>query len=202
MTETSHQLYLASRSPRRGELLNQIGVRFAQVEADVDETPGPGESPEDYVRRIAIEKARTGRSAVPTQDPRPVLAADTAVIVDGEILGKPLDRPDFLRMMERLSGRTHQVLTGVALARSGEVWYELSTSRVGFRVIDEREQLAYWASGEPCDKAGGYGIQGLGALFVADLQGSYSGVMGLPLYETGCLLHRAGIALLANADAI
>ncbi|MCK7575039.1 MAG: Maf-like protein [Chromatiales bacterium] len=201
MTETSHQIYLASRSPRRAELLAQIGVRFAPVAAEIDETPRPGESPEDYVRRIAIEKAQAGCAAVASQDPRPVLAADTAVIIDGEILGKPLDRPDFLRMMARLSGRTHQVLTGVALAQAGEVRYELSTSRVGFRVIDERERLAYWTSGEPHDKAGGYGIQGLGALFVAELQGSYSGVMGLPLYETGRLLHQAGIVLLAGADA-
>ena len=199
MTETNHQIYLASRSPRRAELLAQIGVRFAPVAAEIDETPRSGESPEDYVRRIAVEKAQAGGAAVAHLDPRPVLAADTAVIVDGEILGKPLDRPDFRRMMARLSGRTHLVLTGVALAQAGAVWYELSTSRVGFRVIDEREQLAYWASGEPHDKAGGYGIQGLGALFVADLRGSYSGVMGLPLYETGRLLHRAGIALLGDA---
>lgn len=196
MTETNHQLYLASRSPRRGELLNQIGVRFVRVEADVDETPDPGESPEDYVRRISIEKARAGRLAVPSEDPRSVLAADTAVVLDGELLGKPLDCPDFLRMMVRLSGRTHQVLTGVALSFSDELWYDLSVSQVSFRDTDAREHLAYWDSGEPHDKAGGYGIQGLGALFVADLRGSYSGVMGLPLYETGQLLRRAGIALL------
>lgn len=202
MIETSHQIYLASRSPRRAELLAQIGVRFAPVAVEIDETPRPGESPEDYVRRIAVEKALAGCAAVAHQDPRPVLAADTAVIIDDEILGKPLDRPDFLRMIARLSGRTHQVLTGVALAQAGEVWYELSTSRVCFRVIDDREQLAYWTSGEPHDKAGGYGIQGLGALFVTELQGSYSGVMGLPLYETGRLLHRAGIALLASTDAV
>ncbi|QGU33342.1 Maf family protein [Thermochromatium tepidum] len=198
MTETNHQIYLASRSPRRAELLAQIGVRFAPLAVEIDETPVRGESPEGYVRRIAIEKALVGRSGIPTRDPRPVLAADTAVIVDGEILGKPLDRPDFLRMMARLSGRTHSVLTGVALAWAGEVWYELSVSLVRFRAIDESEQLAYWASGEPRDKAGGYGIQGLGALFVAELRGSYSGVMGLPLYETGCLLQRAGMALLGG----
>jgi septum formation protein len=201
MTETSHQLYLASRSPRRAELLAQIGVRFAPVAAEIDETPHSGESPEDYVRRIAIEKAQAGRLGIPTVDPRPVLAADTAVIIDGEILGKPLDCPDFLRMMASLSGRTHQVLTGVALAHAGEVRYDLSASRVRFRDIDDRERLAYWASGEPHDKAGGYGIQGLGALFVADLRGSYSGVMGLPLYETGRLLQRAGIALLGGERA-
>jgi septum formation protein len=201
MTETSHQLYLASRSPRRAELLAQIGVRFAPVAAEIDETPHSGESPEDYVRRIAIEKAQAGRLGIPTVDPRPVLAADTAVIIDGEILGKPLDCPDFLRMMAGLSGRAHQVLTGVALAHAGEVRYDLSASRVRFRDIDDRERLAYWASGEPHDKAGGYGIQGLGALFVADLRGSYSGVMGLPLYETGRLLQRAGIALLGGERA-
>jgi septum formation protein len=196
MTETRPPLYLASRSPRRGELLNQIGVRFALVAAEVDEAPLSGESPEDYVRRIAIEKALAGRSGVPSNDRRPVLAADTAVVLDDEILVKPLDRPDFERMMARLSGRTHRVLTGVALSFDGELWYELSQSTVTFRDIDERERLAYWDSGEPRDKAGGYGIQGLGALFVADLQGSYSGVMGLPLYETGQLLRRAGVSLL------
>jgi septum formation protein len=198
MTETNPPLYLASRSPRRSELLTQIGVRFALVAAEVDETPHAGESPEDYVRRVSIEKAKAGRFKVSPDDPRPVLAADTAVVLHDEILGKPLDRPDFLRMMARLSGQTHRVLTGVALTHAGEVWYELSTSQVSFRDIDACERLAYWASGEPRDKAGGYGIQGLGALFVADLQGSYSGVMGLPLYETGRLLHRAGIALLGG----
>ncbi|MGQ9832017.1 MAG: Maf family protein [Thermochromatium sp.] len=196
--ETDYHLYLASRSPRRGELLHQIGVRFAPIGVNVDETPHLGEQPMDYVRRIAIAKAQAGRVVIPLGDPRPVLAADTAVIIDGEILGKPRDRPDFLRMMARLSGRTHQVLTGVALAQGDEVSVELSTSQVRFRTIDDHERLAYWMSGEPCDKAGGYAIQGLGALFVAELQGSYSGVMGLPLYETGRLLHQAGIVLLAG----
>ncbi|MTW22449.1 Maf family protein [Allochromatium palmeri] len=198
MTDINYPLYLASRSPRRGELLTQIGVRFALVAAEVDETPHAGESPEAYVRRVAIDKARAGRSGVSPDDPRPVLAADTAVVLDDEILGKPLDCPDFLRMMARLSGRTHRVLTGVALSFADALWYELSVSQVRFRDIEAHERLAYWASGEPHDKAGGYGIQGLGALFVADLQGSYSGVMGLPLYETGRLLHRVGIALLAG----
>ena len=197
MTEVDHHLYLASRSPRRGELLTRIGVRFALVAADVDETPAPDEPVEDYVRRLAIEKVQAGQAAVPGGDARPVLAADTAVVLDGEILGKPCDRSDFMRMMSRLSARAHRVLTGVALAAEGEVWYALSESRVTFRAIDERERSAYWDSGEPCDKAGGYGIQGMGALFVADLQGSYSGVMGLPLYETGRLLRHAGIDPLA-----
>ncbi|MBK1717113.1 Maf family protein [Thiocystis violacea] len=202
MTDADHQhdIYLASRSPRRGELLTQIGVRFAVVGADLDETPRPGESPECYVGRLALEKARLGRSRVPDLDRRPVLAADTAVVLGERILGKPEDQAEFLRMMGWLSGQTHRVLTAVALLAEGEVWHEISESRVTFRVIDPEERLAYWRGGEPQDKAGGYGIQGLGALFVAGLQGSYSGVMGLPLYETGLLLRRAGIRLIADED--
>ncbi|QIK38669.1 septum formation inhibitor Maf [Caldichromatium japonicum] len=200
-TDVPPQLYLASRSPRRAELLRQIGVRFVPIETRVDEGQWPGEMAEDYVRRLALAKAQAGRARIEPSDPRPVLGADTAVIIGTEILGKPHDWPDFQRMMGLLAGNTHRVLTGVALAGLQETWYALSTSQVSLRAIAPDEQWAYWQSGEPRDKAGGYAIQGLGALFVADLQGSYSGVMGLPLYETGRLLQQAGLTLL-NSDVI
>lgn len=191
-----HQIYLASRSPRRGELLTQIGVRFAVIAADIDETPRPEESPAEYVRRIALEKGRAGRSVLPERDGRPVLAADTAVVSEGHLLGKPRDREDAARMLRLLSGQTHRVLTAVALIAGAREWVEISASRVTFRPIREEEIRRYWRTGEPLDKAGGYGIQGHGALFVAALEGSYSGVMGLPLFETGRLLEQAGIELL------
>jgi septum formation protein len=191
-----HQIYLASRSPRRGELLTQVGVRFAVIAADIDETPRPEESPTEYVRRIALEKGRAGRSVLPERDGRPVLAADTAVVSEGHLLGKPRDREDAARMLRLLSGQTHRVLTAVALIAGAREWVEMSESRVTFRPIREEEIRRYWRTGEPLDKAGGYGIQGHGALFVAALEGSYSGVMGLPLFETGRLLEQAGIELL------
>ena len=193
-----HQLYLASRSPRRRELLAQIGVRFAVVESDTDETRLPGEQPEDYVLRLALEKARAGRALLPPSDLRPVLGADTAVVIGERILGKPEGREQALAMLRLLSGRAHRVLTAVALISPGGERTDLSETRVTFRTLDEAELLGYWATGEPRDKAGGYGIQGYGALFVAALNGSYSGVMGLPLYETGRLLVQAGIELIAR----
>lgn len=189
------QIYLASRSPRRAELLRQIGVRFVQLDAEVDEARASGETAEGYVRRLALAKAEAGRAQIPADDPRPVLAADTAVIIGDEILGKPRDWPDFQRMMGLLSGKTHRVLTGVALAGPQQTRYALSVSEVRLRAIAPQEQWAYWLSGEPKDKAGGYAIQGLGAVFVMELRGSYSGVMGLPIYETACLLQEAGIEL-------
>lgn len=194
-------LYLASRSPRRLALLEQIGLRVALVDVETDETRLAGESPEDYVVRVAREKAWAGRGALIAGETRPVLAADTAVVVDGMTLGKPSDRDLALRMLRLLSGRTHRVLTAVALIAGEREFTATSESRVTFRPLDELEILLYWQTGEPCDKAGGYAIQGLGALFIADLQGSYSGVMGLPLFETGQLLADAGIAVVAAASA-
>ncbi len=188
-------IYLASRSPRRRELLNQIGVPHEAVAADIDETPQPGEAPSEYVIRMALEKARAGRKMAGPG--LPLLAADTAVVVDDEILGKPLGREDFLAMMARLSNRSHKVLSGVALLDES-AHSRLSVSRVTFRAVSPQEAEAYWASGEPADKAGGYGVQGLGAMFISRLEGSYSGVMGLPLYETAELLRAAGIDLLAQ----
>jgi len=189
------KLYLASRSPRRLELLRQIGVHPEVVSCDVDEAVLSGETPEGYVRRLAIAKARCAYDALPREQRGPVLGADTAVVAGAALLGKPRDRDHGVAMLRDLAGRTHRVLTGVALVAGG-VQYRLSDSRVSFRPIDEAEALTYWHSGEPADKAGGYGIQGLGAVFVERLEGSYSGVMGLPLFETAELLAEAGIELL------
>ena len=198
MPEPEHDIYLASRSPRRRELLAQIGVRFAVLHADTDETRAPGEMPEDYVLRLAVEKARAVREMLPEHEVRPVLGADTAVVVDGLILGKPDSLEQAMDMMRLLSGRSHRVLTAVALiARDGERT-DLCESRVTFRAIDETEVIRYWGTGEPRDKAGGYAIQGHGAVFVAGLNGSYSGVMGLPLFETGRLLDQVGIDLMQD----
>lgn len=189
------QFYLASASPRRRQLLEQLGLRFEVVVADVDETPKAGELPADYVLRVARAKATAVAERL--GHPRlPVLAADTAVVLEGVILGKPKDREDGLQMLARLAGRTHQVSSAVALWDGGGVKTVLSESRARFRAIDAVEAAAYWDSGEPRDKAGGYGIQGLGAVFVEHLEGSYSGVMGLPLAETAALLKQAGIGVL------
>ncbi len=198
--EAEHQVYLASRSPRRCELLGQIGVRFRVIAIDTDETRLPDEAPRDYVRRVALEKARSVRAVVPALDPRPVLAADTAVVAADRVLGKPRGQADAARMMRLLSGRTHQVLTGVALIARGEERTALSENRVTFRALGQEEVRRYWQTGEPRDKAGGYAIQGYGALFVVGLEGSYSGVMGLPLFETGCLLEQAGVELMAPSE--
>jgi len=192
------QIYLASQSPRRRELLRQIGIRHEIVSASVDETPRPGEAPAEYVLRLALAKARAGRTQRPD---RPVLGADTAVVVDDTILGKPAGRDDAIAMLGRLSGREHRVLTAVALAGERDE-SRLSVSHVRFRPVDAAEAAAYWDTGEPADKAGGYAVQGLGALFVESLSGSYSGVMGLPLFETGELLRRAGIALLGRSAEV
>lgn len=186
------QIYLASCSPRRGELLSQIGVLHEVVPAEVDETPLPGEAPAEYVIRLALAKAQAGRNGLGNDCRLPVLAADTAVVVEDEILGKPQSRKEALAMLARLSGRSHKVLTGVALA-GDELESRLSVSTVTFRTVTSNDAAAYWHSGEPADKAGGYAIQGLGAMFISRLEGSYSGVMGLPLFETAELLRNAGI---------
>ncbi|MBF8660190.1 Maf family protein [Pseudomonas putida] len=191
-------LYLASGSPRRRELLTQIGVPFRVASAPVDETPLPGESAEAYVQRLAKAKAAAGRASLePAKMANAgavVLGADTAVVLDGLILGKPEHRDDALDMLARLSGREHQVLTAVALDDGKRVESLCVSSTVRFRLIDQQEAQRYWASGEPADKAGGYAIQGLGAVFVTGLVGSYSAVVGLPLSETAQLLERFGIA--------
>ena len=181
-------LVLASRSPRRRELLWQIGVAHRVAGADIDEWPLPGEAPADCVQRLALAKARTTGPAG-----LPVLGADTAVVLDGQMLGKPADRADGVAMLRRLSGCTHRVLTAVALVDAHGSRVALSASEVQFRVLADTECERYWDSGEPRDKAGGYAIQGLGAVFISALRGSYSGVMGLPLFETAALLDAAGV---------
>lgn len=184
-------LILASASPRRRELLDQLGIGYITRPADIVECPRSGEAPEAYVRRIAAEKSQAALAL--RSDRLPVLAADTEVVLDGEIFGKPADEAQAIAMLSRLSGREHTVLSAVSLRTLEQHWAALSVSRVRFRALSRDELAAYWATGEPRDKAGAYAIQGLGALFVTRLIGSYSGVMGLPLLETGELLARLGI---------
>lgn len=177
-------LYLASRSPRRSELLQQIGVKFSVVVPDVEEIPQPGEAPADYVRRLALSKARAGLSLRPT--PGVVLGADTIVVhTDGaggdQILEKPADRAEAVAMLLRLSAGTHRVMTALAMTDDNREVVRLSITEVDFRAIDADQAARYWETGEPCDKAGGYAIQGLGSVFVTAIRGSYSGVVGLPI---------------------
>lgn len=187
-------LYLASSSPRRRELLTQIGVPFTVVKAPIDETALPNEDSLAYVQRMAEEKARAGWQSLSQPGAVQVLGADTAVIAQGSILGKPRDEADAMATLALLSGTTHEVITSVALFDGVRMDTCTASARVTFRPIDEAEARAYWASGEPADKAGGYGIQGLGAIFVEKLEGSYSAVVGLGLFETAALLQRNGIA--------
>lgn len=185
-------LILASASPRRQQLLNQIGVAHRVWVSEVDETPLSNEDAACYVLRVAAAKAQAAQHAC--TDPLPVLAADTAVIIDQTILGKPNDAAHARAMLQRLSGRAHQVLTGLVLRQGDQSWHAVSTTTVHFRDLSEAEIDAYWHSGEPCDKAGAYAIQGLGAVFIRQIEGSFSGVMGLPLFETAQLLREVGIA--------
>ena len=186
-------IYLASASPRRRELLRQIGVAYRRLRIEVDETPLVAESPDVYVARLALAKAQAGCAALGGRQRAPVLGADTAVVIDHVILGKPRDRDEGLAMLAQLSGRHHQVFSAVALATPTQNAVKVQESRVRFRELTPAECAAYWDSGEPCDKAGGYGIQGRAAAFIAELQGSYSGVMGLPLFETAELLREFGL---------
>ena len=183
-------LRLASASPRRRQLLDLIGVPHVVTPADIDETPHPGEAAGDYVVRLAREKAEATWSR--HQD-LPVLAADTTVVVDGEILGKPESAADAHAMLGKLSGRAHFVHTGIALRTVRGVEVDISTTDVEFTTLGDDMIRAYWDSGEPQGKAGAYAIQGLGAVFVSDISGSYTGVMGLPLFETAAMLRYAGI---------
>ncbi len=189
---TTPLIHLASRSPRRQALLEQLGVPFRIVDQDVQELPEPGESPEVFVIRLALEKARAGHARL-GGELVPVLGADTVVVLDDEALGKPDSRASALAMLERLSGGSHRVLTGVALVDGEREATRLSLSTVAFRDIGERERERYWESGEPADKAGGYAIQGRGGAFVEHLDGSYSGALGLPLFEVDDLLGEFGI---------
>lgn len=187
------RLYLASRSPRRRALLEQIGVIYNIVAIDVDESRLVAEAPADYVLRLAQAKAAAGLAAVDAG--AVVLGADTAVVVDGDVLGKPAGSAHARAMLARLSGRSHEVFSGVAVTDGERIRTALSRSRVIFRDIGTDEIERYVESGEGVDKAGGYAIQGRGALFVARLEGSYSGVMGLPLCETAVLLDDLGVEI-------
>ena len=178
-------LYLASKSPRRRQLLDQIGIDYELLATDVDEAQLDGETPAAYVQRVALDKARAGQARA--DKPLPVLAADTAVVLDGRVLGKPAGRNEAIAMLLSLSGRSHEVYTAVALAHDREQ-VALSRSRLCFRPLTEAECIAYCDTDEPWDKAGAYGIQGRGAVFVSRIEGSYSAVVGLPLYETAQLL--------------
>jgi len=182
------QLYLASSSPRRRELLTQIGLPFHIVPASIDETPEPGEAAHAYVERLARGKALAGLNFLAQRADVCVLGADTAVVLDGRILGKPVDRADALAMLQALSGREHEVLTAVAVADRDRCEARVVSSRVAFREVSAEEAERYWETGEPQDKAGGYAIQGLAAVFVSRVEGSYSAVVGLPLCETSALL--------------
>jgi septum formation protein len=200
-------VYLASASPRRRQLLSQIGVYFQVLSVDVDESIGAGEAAERYVSRLAQAKAAAGlaRRIAARHGPAagaPVLGADTAVVAGGAILGKPADCADAQRMLGLLSAKTHEVLTAVALATDDGVLSRLSRSEVTFREITPEEARDYWNTGESRDKAGAYAIQGYGAVFVSGLRGSYSGVMGLPLYETAQLLRAAGVPCWKERTAV
>lgn len=190
------RLYLASRSPRRRELLHQMGVDFETLigEVEVDETPQAGEPAAAYVERVTRAKAEYGEKIIKDRHllVHPILAADTTLELDGEIIGKPIDARDAEHILQRLSGRTHRVLTGVAVHAPGRTEFVLSVSEVRFRVIEMDEIRHYILTGEPMDKAGAYGIQGRAGLFVAHIAGSYTGIMGLPLCETGELLKGFG----------
>ena len=189
----SAQLILASASPRRKELLDQIHVSYRVHPVDLDETPLPNEAPLVYVQRLAAAKSAACQAELHTE--LPVLAADTAVVLGSVIMGKPKDKADVLAMLRQLSGQTHQVYSAISL-RGHEHSQATSITDVSFRVLTEQEIQAYWECGEPLDKAGSYAIQGLGGVFVESIRGSFSGVMGLPLFETAELLSKQGIAFL------
>lgn len=206
MIHADQKIYLASKSPRRRELLRQIGIEFELLmlreesgrSGAVSEVPHDGEAPETYVKRIAREKAQAGWSAVLTRrlPVRPVLAADTTVTINGKILGKPANATEAMDMLRSLSGRTHEVLTAVAVILNDDMHEALSCSEVRFGELSEQALRAYCTSSEPYDKAGSYGVQGQAAQFIERISGSYSGIMGLPLYETAQLLQLAGIRTL------
>lgn len=189
-------IYLASQSPRRRELLQQIGVSHAVVRVDVVEVPFKNELPVDYVQRLAREKALAGLAALNKQnlDVKPVLGADTIVVSDEHILEKPRDANHAAVMLRQLSGKTHQVMTAVALATETNVNEKLSITDVVFRLLHDSEIAAYWHTGEPQDKAGGYAIQGLGAVFVQQIHGSFSNVVGLPLEKVVELLGECDVS--------
>jgi septum formation protein len=205
MKPAGHKIYLASKSPRRRELLRQIGVEFELLllrdqsprGPEVSEEVLPGEKPEDYVARVTREKAEYASKTMAWRrlPVRPILAADTTVVVDDRILGKPADAAEATEMLKALSGRTHRVLTSVAVHYDEETWQTTQASEVTFGTLTGEMIRAYCATPEPYDKAGGYAVQGVAAVFIKNITGSYSGIMGLPLYETAELLRQAGIPI-------
>ncbi len=187
------QIILASASPRRRELLNQIHVRHLVQLVEIDEKPLPNECPQNYVQRLALEKATACQRKFEPQ--LPILAADTTVVLDNQIMGKPENETDAFRMLKQLSGKTHHVFTAITLLGNQQNSV-ISKTEVTFKHLTEEEILTYWQSGEPLDKAGSYAIQGKGSLFIERINGSFSGVMGLPLFETAQLLALEGIKIL------
>ena len=186
-------LHLASQSPRRRELLGRIGVPFGVLDLEIPEQRAPGEPAEEYVRRVAREKAGAGLLEVMTVPGAVVLGGDTEVVLDDEVFGKPGDEADAAAMLRRLSGRTHRVISAVSLVSAEREAQAVSTSEVTFAELDEEAIARYVASGEAMGRAGAYAIQGIAQIFISHLSGSYSGVMGLPLYETACLLQEFGL---------
>ncbi|WP_108124750.1 Maf family protein [Saccharospirillum mangrovi] len=195
------KLYLASQSPRRKQLLTDLGVAFEVLSIEVDESTKALESAEDYVARLGEAKARAGLDILAGRGESDVLTlgSDTTVVADQDILGKPRDYDDFADMMERLSGRSHRVFTSVAVASHESVEVKVVESRVVFAELEPEAVRAYWDSGEPQDKAGGYSVQGLGAVFIKRIEGSYSAIVGLPLRETAQLLTKRGLAVWSGA---
>ncbi len=189
------KLVLASQSPRRRELLATLGVEFETISCDIDESVLNNEEPEAYVIRLAVEKAQAGFRSLEVEGETWVLGSDTSVVSGREILGKPVSKADFQRMMILLSDKQHRVLTSVALVNNNQVFTDLVQTSVTFMALTDEQVDAYWESGEPCDKAGGYGIQGYGSAFVTDIQGSYSAVVGLPLHQTAKILGKAHLPI-------
>lgn len=193
-----NHIYLASNSPRRWALLQQLGLTLHRLPSEVDETPLPNEAAKAYCLRIAIAKNQAAQAVSFRQNFAnfPILTADTTISIDNQILGKPKDPAEAAAMLKCLSGRTHQVFTAVCVSYQGEQFHCVQTSEVTFKTLSDAEISAYVASGEPMDKAGAYGIQGVGGIFVSHLSGSFTGVMGLPLFETSELLTKCGIKFL------
>ena len=192
------QIYLASQSPRRRLLLEQLGVGYAVLPVSVAEQVRNDELAESYVQRVALDKARAGWHHARRLLDLPVLGADTEVVIDRQVQGKPWDRAHGLELLRRLSGRSHEVISAVAVVHGQREQVTMNRSQVWLRELSPADMTAYWDSGEPADKAGGYAIQGRGAVFVERLDGSFSGVMGLPLFETAQLLLRFGIDVMAG----
>ena len=192
-------LYLASKSPRRRDLLGRLGLPFGVLDLDIPEHRQPGEPAEDYVRRVAREKAGAGLLTVVGNPSAVVLGADTEVVLDDEVFGKPRDDADAAAMLRKLSGRSHRVISAVSLVSPAREVQGMSVSEVTFAELSDDQITAYVATGEPTGKAGAYAIQGGAEIFITRLSGSYSGVMGLPLYETACLLREMDLQPVAAA---